>query len=458
MLTEARLLALLRGPPGGLVTRPWFDRLALYVVARRYLPLARAWATALASRGEVARFAETLPLDRPLDDRDRDRLSRALAEIAALDATARAAEADWAAAAFGAGRLSGTALGAAEARRLGAAWRRMAAHRAFSFLRRRYRWSPVRYEIVDPAGIEARYGESARTPARAFSPPAFMPAIEESEVVATVSGRAVHWLRFASPSPVMADRVVAQVVSPPGAVDPPTLIFCRGFFVEPSQWGPVPGFADAVCNAGFRLIEMETPWHDRRRIDGYYGGEPALARAPLGLLDLLTALVREVAVVIDWCRRTSAGPVAIGGLSLGALAAQLVAARATCWPEVLRPDGLLLLTVCDHVDRLATDSSLMRALGLPAALAAQGWDGAALGRWRDLVDPVEGPMVPPERIVMLLGDADDVTPYARGRAMAERWGLPEENLFIRRQGHFSAALGLLRDPAPIARLATILGA
>lgn len=458
MLTEARLLALLRAPPGGLVTRPWFDRLALYVVARRYLPLSRAWAAALAARGEVARFAEALPLDRPLDARDRDRLSRALAEIGALDATARAAEADWAAAAFGIERLSGAALGAVEARRLRATWRRMAARRAFSFLRRRHRWSPLRYEIADPARIEARYGGDRDAPARAFAAPATMPEIEESELVAAASGREVRWLRFASPSPVMADRVVARVAAPPGVVDPPTLIFYHGIFVEPSQWGPVPGFADIVCGAGFRLVELETPWHDRRRIDGYYGGEPALARAPLGLLDLLTALAREVAVAVDWCRRTSAAPVALGGLSLGALAAQLVAARATCWPEALRPDGLLLLTVCDHVEWLATDSSMMRALGLPAALAAAGWDDAALGRWRAFVNPVEGPIVPPERIVMLLGDADDVTPHAWGRAMAERWGLPEANLFVRHQGHFSAALGLLRDPAPIAHLAAVLGA
>ncbi len=456
MLTEARLLALLRAPSGGLITRPWFDRLALHVVARRYLPLSRAWAAALAARGEVARFAEALPLDGALDDRDRDRLSRSLAEIGALDATARAAEADWAAAAFGGDRLSGAALGAVEARRLRAAWRLMAARRAFSFLRRRHRWSPLRYEIADPAAVEARHGRDRDAPARAFAAPEPMPAIEESGAIATPSGRAVRWLRFASPSSVMADRVMAQVVAPRGVLDPPTLIFCRGFFVEPSQWGQVPGFADAVCDAGFRLVELETPWHDRRRIDGYYGGEPALARAPLGLLDLFMALVREVAVVIDWCRRTSASPVAVGGLSLGALVAQLVAARATHWPEALRPDGLLLLTVCDHVDRLASESDLMRALGLPAALAAAGWDRAALGRWRCLVDPVEGPAVPPERIVMLLGSADKVTPYARGREMAERWGLPEANLFIRRQGHFSAALGLLRDPTPISRLAAVL--
>ena len=54
---------------------------------------------------------------------------------------------------------------------------------------------------------------------------------------------------------------------------------------------------------------------------------------------------------------------------------------------------------------------------------------------------------------MLLGRTDDVTPFADGRALAARWRVPAENLFLPRRGHFSAAVGLLHDPAPLRRLA-----
>ena len=57
---------------------------------------------------------------------------------------------------------------------------------------------------------------------------------------------------------------------------------------------------------------------------------------------------------------------------------------------------------------------------------------------------------------MLLGERDDLTPYAGGLALAEAWGLPPENLFTRRQGHFTAALGLASDDKPLRRFEKIL--
>src|SRR3546814_9147411 len=50
-------------PLGSLLMRPWYDRLAVKLVARWFLPLSRAWATALESGGSEARFAADLGLD-----------------------------------------------------------------------------------------------------------------------------------------------------------------------------------------------------------------------------------------------------------------------------------------------------------------------------------------------------------------------------------------------------------
>jgi len=52
--------------------------------------------------------------------------------------------------------------------------------------------------------------------------------------------------------------------------------------------------------------------------------------------------------------------------------------------------------------------------------------------------------------------ADAVTPYEGGRALAQAWGVPPSNRFVRWQGHFSVSLGLYRDPAPLDRLVAVL--
>ena len=51
---HARLLA---SPVGRLVTRPWFDRVALKLGLAAYLPLSRAWAAAAVSDGSLERFS-----------------------------------------------------------------------------------------------------------------------------------------------------------------------------------------------------------------------------------------------------------------------------------------------------------------------------------------------------------------------------------------------------------------
>ena len=90
------------------------------------------------------------------------------------------------------------------------------------------------------------------------------------------------------------------------------------------------------------------------------------------------------------------------------------------------------------------------ALARPPHAARQLWR-------RAVIDPGGEPAVTPDNIVVVLGTADTVTLYALGRALFARWGVPEANLFIRRQGHFSAALGQLRDWRHLDRVAEVLG-
>jgi hypothetical protein len=68
----------------------------------------------------------------------------------------------------------------------------------------------------------------------------------------------------------------------------------------------------------------------------------------------------------------------------------------------------------------------------------------------------ERPAMSPKKVDMLLGSADRVTPFLGGIALAERWKVPYTTLFIPKQGHFSGALGLSHDAAPLQRFADLL--
>jgi hypothetical protein len=79
-----------------------------------------------------------------------------------------------------------------------------------------------------------------------------------------------------------------------------------------------------------------------------------------------------------------------------------------------------------------------------------------LNRWRPLLEPNQPPAPTPDRIVVVLGEADDLMPYSGGRALVDRWRVPKGNVFVRPQGHFSVPLGLLADSAPIERFLALL--
>ncbi len=89
---------------------------------------------------------------------------------------------------------------------------------------------------------------------------------------------------------------------------------------------------------------------------------------------------------------------------------------------------------------------------LASALQLSFWTPASLRRWAPLLEPQTPSVMSPETIVMVIGASDNVTPFDGGVALGRRWKLPEENFFVRRQGHFSVALGLEYDSAPIDRI------
>ena len=438
---------LFRRPLADLWLRPWFDWLGLRFVSRFYFPVSRGWASA-AEPGctvEAFRAAHALPG------------AAAPALAPALERVARASERyaarhwRWQQAFFGPEDLAPAALAAIECERSEAAHAFMALRQLFGRWRRRL--PAAAWSIAGPDEVHRRHGHRLAQPERAYAVPASGEILRSRS--APAAWGSVGWLSFVSP--VLADRVTARVEEPAAPrQDRPTLILLHGIAMEDEMWRPRPDPFGRLRAAGWRIVKPEGPWHGRRRLSGTYGGEPVMARGLEGFLTLFEAWVAETALLIAWARRQG-GPVVLAGISLGALTAQLLASEARRWPAELSPDALLLIGTSASMPRAAYDGALAKALEMPRRLTEAGWEREQLEPWLTLLEPAECAL-PPERIVLLLGNRDRVTPFDSGLLLATRWQVPPQNIFRPRQGHFSVALGLTAFPAPLDRLRQVVGA
>lgn len=444
---------LIQSAAGRLILRPWFDEAALRLLTRWYFPLSRAWAAALVADGSADRFIEQVGCSRFA----RRLLPPILRRAQTRQAVLVAADTAWEEAFFG----DGPARAEVEAARLRAAGSLTNLRSAFVPLHVHSPLPAVAWQIEPPASVPARHAARLADPMSAFAD-----SFDPSDIEASRGFRSRNgidgWLRF--PAATTAGRASgpawARVSAPhPGDGPPspmPSLIFTHGIAMETEFTGDGRNPLGSLVSAGVRVIRPEGPWHGRRRLPGTYGGEPVLARGPGGLLDYFHAHVIELGRLVAWAKATRKGPVCVGGVSLGALTAQLAAVAAGSWPPAMRPDALFLVAPSLSMISVAFEGSLTRALGVPQAIRRGGWTIPEIDHWRPLLDPVGEPAVDPARIIIVIGRSDDVTLTAGGEALAAAWRLPEANVFRAPAGHFSTSLGLSRDGAPFARLLEIL--
>lgn len=447
------LIESLRTPIGGLVARPWFDRVALRFLAKWFFPLSRLWAAARAANGSVDTYFTEVPMEP--GSKLQSILEPRLKRFEIIRHNVVDAETIWENAFWGPNAGNPEKLIEIENTRLGRRDVYNSFRKKFISVRLRSSVTPIQWDTPTPDEVESLYGALADDPATAFQAPDPMPETLKSRVIETETRRD-YWIRFKSPSARMDDSVIARVYEPKNIENPPTIILGHGICVEFDHWRGLTDEAQALAAMGNRVIRPEAPWHGRRVPVGRYGGEQFIATAPLGALDLFTAAVQEWAVLMHWARQASKGPVGIGGTSLGAMTAQLVAEKCQYWPEHLHPDALLLITHAGRIEDAVANGSLAHVWGIAARTEAVGWTPEKIARYAPLLDAVGLPVMPPEKIVSLLGSHDDVTPFASGKALVERWKVPKENRFVWRCGHFSTPLALLRDQSPLQRFSDIL--
>ena len=444
---------LLGGPLGALLLKPWYDPVALQAILRVLMPTSRAWAAANDSNGDVQAFLTSLSKPRSVGLG----LIRAISETVLRRQAYLEAERAWEQAAL---VLAPAAeLAALEHQRISAAdhWMRTRAMFLGSHLLNPY--AQVKFRIESEAQVELHHGIRLENPSQLF------PGADEIEgmhasVSCNVDGRHLSWVRFPAAAHSGDTHGWARIEEPRDGQVQGVVVFCHGIMIEREHWLNLYDQAQVFLEpegGALAVISPEGPGHGRRMTPGFYGGESVLARGVGGLADYFAAHVVEVGRLIAWARKTYGKPVAVAGVSLGALTAQLVVSAANHWPKESQPDAALLLTTNDSLVDVTYNGSLATGTGFTSALSQAGWTRERMERFCSLVEPAEAAM-PPERIICVLGTDDTVTPYRGGQRLVQRWAIPEANVFHWPGGHFTTAFSVLRDPRPVHRFKAALTA
>ncbi|MFI5002018.1 MAG: hypothetical protein ACHQK9_19220 [Reyranellales bacterium] len=449
---------LFRSPMGALLARPWVDAVGLTGLRRWYFPLSRLWAAANAAGTDVARFRDEVggPLGRRWSS---DRLGRALARTAVARDAAEAARLAWEDGLFGDG---GEPLQLDRRRRLSAT-RHLATRGLFSGQLLAGGAPLARWQIPSPDAVRAELDAAGRDPARLYAAAIDIATVEPSRSF-EAGGVRQYWLRAPTPanrlqgwrgSRTLYARVVEPADSAPRAAIP-TVVFGGGLCLELDLMTGGIDPDKRLAELGWRVVNVVSPFHGLRAEADRYGGEPFIATAPVGTIDLIAGQAIETALLIAWCRAAFGGAVALAGISMTSFVAQQVASYCQGWPAEQRPDAVLLISHSGRIEDVAFGGALSAALGLDTALKAGGWSDDDLLRVSRLIDPAASPALPPGRIVSALGAVDRWLPFKDGLAVTERWKLPEANVFRYAVGHLGMPVRLIRDPAPFVRLRQVL--
>ena len=436
---------------GGFLARGWLEKPILYLLQYWFFPVSRLWAAARKANGSVDEFFLAVPME-PVES-ERENIAKLLNTFEEKRHQIAETEGQWRLKFFSADHCSSKELVEAEKMRIAHRNEYNATRKKFGSLRKHVK-SSVYDCFASPEQALKLYSDDKKQDEDLFVRLDEMPEINVSRSIEKRFSND-YWLSFDSPSAMLNDTVYARVLEPKGVVNPPTLIFGHGIGVEFDHWRNLIDIVKYLPQLGIRVIRPEAPWHGRRVPDGFYGGEYFLSSTPRGAFDFFTAQHQEWTVLMDWARQTSSGPLAIGGSSLGAQAAQMTSIRANSWPKDKQPDALFLMTHCSHLWEVALDGELADIWNLHEPLKKLGWNRKSTERWMQRLDPVGDPCMPADRVISVLGREDAVTPYRSGRRLQKLWELPKDNCFIWPCGHFEVPMRMLSQRQPLTRLVEV---
>lgn len=450
--------ALFESPLGALLARPWVDQAGLFGLQRWYLPLSRLWAAANAAGEDVARFREGIGIDLPTFW-SAPRLQALLSRNARALLQSETARTAWETAIFD--RCDADCdPGQLDRQRRMAATRHLATRGWFYPLLFPRRPLSARWQIDRPDEVERELGPMLDDPGTLYAAPIDVGSLSVSHPFVR-NGIREYWLKAPTPAERLRQRsgsevLYARVVEPADGISDETLIIGSGLCLEFDLLTVARDPGVRLAALGWRVIEPISPYHGLRAMPGYYGGEPFFAAGPSSSLDLIAGQAIESALLTAWCRARFGGKIALAGISMTSFVAQQVASRCHLWSAEARPDAAMLISHSGQVEDVTFGGALATMLGLDRALTDAGWSREALARLAQAIDPSEVPALPPSHIVSVLGETDRWVPYGDGLALAQRWKLPDANVFRYRLGHLGMPVQLTRDNAPFQRLRQVL--
>lgn len=404
---------------------------------------ARAWAAAGPSAGKTDMFFQELGIDGIVPSRPA-KIASLLARTAELRQRQQNAQEQWEEALF----HTHSFIESAERTRRDSAHAHWMDRWNYKSFARSYSVSPIKILPVSPSETLRQIGNP-----RFFVPPDFMPSIDRSPAMDMGDGVKVYWLRFSQDGENVYAKVLAPTDETPST---PSLIYAHGLCMETEMLNIPDTVYKDWARTGIRLILPDAPGHNRRVKHGLYGGESFMVSPPLSGLCHFAKAAREFAILTAWAHGEGRGKVALGGISLGALSAQVAAQASLSWPKEMRPDAIFLVTSTAAVSRLGMDSAIAKIALLDRAM--QSWSEEELMKLASFIDADANPPLEPYQIVALFGRRDKVTPFLQGgEELIRKWQIPTNNLFVRDQGHFSAAFGFQANwMEPLGRLLEII--
>lgn len=428
-----------------LIARPWIDPICLWIITQKIMPLSKLWAVIGATKGEVEQLEGQLPQLRQYSN-----FNKIYNILKIWQQKAVAQEQLWQQIMWSEEKISQEKIREINLHTQ-QAWQRwmMQGRRELWPYAANLQLPKINFHIP-PASQEFIKIDALLQPVIISSQK--MPIVRISKKLSTYKGQQ-YWLTFSNGT----ENVWAKVFEPNSFQNKGTFIYCHGWGMGGELSGfPLEPEIDYLINRGVRVIRLESSAHGRRCQPGYYDGEYIFARAPTALVDFMMQQVHEIGVLIDWCKKESNEPVALGGTSLGALSSQTYVSLNKKLQLYSQPDILYLSATDPDILALANDSQLCIKSGLSQALQQAGWSKSKLKEYQALVEVADEPPLDPKYIIILIGMKDKITSYPRAKQLAMKWRVQPHHLFERYQGHFSLQFGLLGDPAPLNSLYHLL--
>ena len=202
-----------------------------------------------------------------------------------------------------------------------------------------------------------------------------------------------------------------------GGADAPCLILMHGWRElgahTPYHW--LLGWILARC--GITCVLMTQPYHGRRKPSKTADGDLMLNGDMDQTVRAFRQSVCDVRSLISWARSRYAGPVGVGGFSLGGFITGLVACTDP------RLDFAIPIIAGGDLIEGMWDSRVGRTI-IRDFDAAGVTPVVAAANWRIITPSSFAPLLPPERVHFIAGLYDLLIPADNVQRIADRWGVP----------------------------------